>query len=128
MNSTVLTQALAVAVGGATGSLVRWRVAAWLNPMPLPFALGTLMVNVVGGFLIGASLMVFERAPNDTLRLLLVTGGLGGLTTFSAYSAESLGLLMKGDWFVALAHTSAHVLGGLFAAAAGYAVARGVMN
>jgi len=127
MSSSALTQALAVAAGGATGSLLRWRVGAWLNPMPLPFALGTLMVNVVGGFLIGFSLMAFERVPNDTMRLLLVTGGLGGLTTFSAFSAESLGLLMKGDYGVAALHTLLHVLGGLLAAAAGFQAARWVM-
>ena len=128
--SSLLTQTLAVATGGAAGSLLRWRVAQWLNPDPwpqLPIALGTLAVNVVGGFLIGVALMVFERVPDETLRLLLVVGGLGGLTTFSSFSAESLGLLMKGQFGVALAHTLLHVLGGLGAAAAGYALARGVM-
>ena len=128
MSASLLPQALAVATGGAAGSLIRWRVGAWLNPLPLPFALGTLAVNVVGGFLIGFSLMAFERVPNDTLRLLLVVGGLGGLTTFSSFSAESLGLIMKGDYAVALAHTLAHLLGGLGAAALGFQVARWVLN
>jgi CrcB protein len=128
MNSPVLTQALAVATGGAAGSLLRWRIGAWLNPMPWPMALGTLAVNVIGGFLIGFSLLAFERMPNDTMRLLLVTGGLGGLTTFSAFSAESLGLLMKGEYAVAAAHTLAHVLGGLAGAAAGYLTARWVLH
>jgi CrcB protein len=128
MNSPVLTQALAVATGGAAGSLLRWRIGVWLNPLPWPMALGTLTVNVLGGFLIGFSLLAFERAPNDTMRLLLVTGGLGGLTTFSAFSAESLGLLLKGDYAVAAAHMLAHVLGGLAGAAAGYQAARWVLH
>jgi fluoride exporter len=120
-------QALAVALGGATGSLMRWRLSAWLNPMALPFAAGTLAVNVVGGLLIGASLVWFERMPNETLRLLLVTGLLGGLTTFSAFSAESLSLLLRGEWGVALAHTLAHVGGGLAAASLGWWMARSLL-
>ena len=112
--------ALAVALGGAGGALLRWRVSLWLNPMPLPFALGTLVVNCAGGLLIGFSLVAFERHPNETLRLLLVTGGLGGLTTFSAYSAESLALLVRGEPAVALVHTLAHVLGALAFAGLGW--------
>ncbi len=128
MTAPIYTHALAVATGGAAGSLLRWRIGAWLNPLPMPMAMGTLAVNVIGGALIGASLYAFERAPNDTLRLLLVTGGLGGLTTFSAFSAESLGLVMKGNYAVAVLHTLAHVLGGLVAAALGYVAARWMLN
>lgn len=102
------------------GSLLRWRVGLWLNPLNTPFAAGTLAVNCVGGLLIGLSLVAFERQPNETLRLLLVTGGLGGLTTFSAFSAESLTLLVRGQPGVALAHTLAHVLGGLACAWLGW--------
>lgn len=116
--------ALAVALGGAAGSLLRWRVGLWLNPAAQAFSPGTLAVNCLGGLLIGASLVAFERQPNEVLRLLLVTGGLGGLTTFSAFSAESLTLLLRGQPGVALAHTLAHVLGALACAAAGWALAR----
>ena len=126
-NVPVLTQALAVAVGGGAGSLLRWRVGAWLNTMPWPMAAGTLAVNLVGGALIGFSLVAFERVPNDLLRLLLVTGGLGGLTTFSAFSAESLGLLIRGAYGVALLHTLAHVAGALLAAAIGWQIGRWVL-
>ena len=126
-NVPVLTQALAVAVGGGAGSLLRWRVGAWLNTMPWPMAAGTLAVNLVGGALIGFSLVAFERVPNELLRLLLVTGGLGGLTTFSAFSAESLGLLIRGEYGVALLHTLAHVAGALAAAAIGWQIGRWVL-
>jgi CrcB protein len=121
-----LASALAVALGGAAGSLARWGVGLWLNPLALPFAAGTLVVNCVGGFLIGASLVWFARFPNDVLRLALVTGGLGGLTTFSAFSAESLMLLVRGHLPLAVAHTLAHLLGALGFAALGWWLARQV--
>lgn len=124
MNIGGWAPALAVAAGGALGSLLRWRIGQWLNPHFQPFALGTLVVNCLGGLLIGASLVAFERHPNDTLRLLLVTGGLGGLTTFSSFSAESLVLLLRGEPVVAVAHTLAHVLGALACTAAGWALVR----
>jgi CrcB protein len=113
-------QALAVALGGALGSLCRWSLSLWLNPLAFPFAAGTWAVNCVGGLLIGFSLVWFQTFPNDTLKLLLVTGGLGGLTTFSSFSAESLTLLLRGDVLLALLHTLAHVLGGLGCAALGW--------
>jgi len=80
------------------------------------FPLGTLLVNLVGGLLIGMALEWFGRQPNELLKLLLVTGFLGGLTTFSAFSGESLTLLRHGNFGMAVAHTLAHVLGSLFAA------------
>ncbi|OYT88545.1 MAG: camphor resistance protein CrcB [Burkholderiales bacterium PBB6] len=114
----------AVALGGATGSVLRWRVGLWLNPLALPFAAGTLAVNCVGGLLIGFSLVWFQRWPDELARLALVTGLLGGLTTFSAYSAESLQLLIRGDWLLAVGHTLAHVAGGLLCAALGWGLGR----
>ena len=116
--------AVAVAIGGAVGALLRWRIGLWLNPLGGPLALGTWVVNAVGGLLIGASLVWFERHPSEMLRLLLVTGLLGGLTTFSAFSAESLNLLLRGQAGCALLHTLAHVLGALACAAVGWWLAR----
>ena len=117
-------QALAVALGAALGALLRWRAGLWLNAAWAGFPLGTLAVNTVGGFLIGMALAWFEQAPNELLRLLLVTGFLGGLTTFSAFSVESLMLLQRGQAWLALVHTLAHVLGALLCAGLGFAVAR----
>jgi len=114
------TQILAVAGGASVGALARWRVGLWLNAQWPGFPLGTLAVNCVGGLLIGLALVGFERTPNEVLRLLLVTGFLGGLTTFSSYSVESLVLLQRGEWALAVGHTLAHVLGALACAAAGY--------
>ena len=121
-------QALAVALGAAVGALLRWRAGLWLNASWAGFPLGTLLVNTVGGFLIGIALAWFEQAPNELLRLLLVTGFLGGLTTFSAFSVESLMLLQRGDWWLAAAHTLAHVLGALLCAGLGFAVTRFLLS
>lgn len=111
--------ALAVALGAAAGALLRWQAGAWLNPLWGGFPLGTLFVNLVGGLGIGLALAWLGRHPDEGLRLLLVTGVLGGFTTFSAFSAESLALLDKGDLGGALFHTLAHVIGALACAALG---------
>jgi len=121
-------QAASVAAGAAVGALLRWRAAIWLNASWPGFPLGTLLVNCVGGLLIGASIAWFEQWPSDLLRLLLVTGLLGGLTTFSAFSAESLVLLERGQWLMAAGHTLAHVLGALACAAAGVVATRALIG
>ena len=84
-----MTEALAVAVGAAAGALLRWQAGVWLNARHAQLPLGTLLVNVVGGLLIGMALVALARPEQQLWRLLLVTGFLGGLTTFSAFSAES---------------------------------------
>jgi fluoride exporter len=124
MSSIPCLQAMAVAVGAAVGALLRWGAGVWLNNQWAAVPLGTLLVNCVGGLLIGMALFWFDRSPHELLRLLLVTGLLGGLTTFSSFSAESLSLLQRGDWLWALAHTLAHVLGSLLCAGLGFWVMR----
>lgn len=123
-----LPHALAVAGGAALGGLARWWVGVWLAGQGPGFPLSTLLVNLLGGLLIGVALGVFGRHPNEPLRLLLVTGLLGGFTTFSAFSAESLSLVDRGQWSRALAHTAAHVLGALGCAALGLRFVRLVMG
>lgn len=122
MTTALLLQAGAVAGGAALGALARWGAGLWLNASYAGFPLGTLAVNLVGGLLIGMALAWFGRNPNDLLKLLLVTGFLGGLTTFSAFSAESLALLQRGEVGMALWHGALHTLGGLGCAAAGWRV------
>ena len=119
-----LTQAAAVAGGAALGALARWLAGLGLNPLWDGFPLGTLLVNCLGGLLIGIAGVWILRSPDETLRLLLVTGFLGGFTTFSAFSAESLGLLLRGAWVMALLHSAAHLLGALACTAAGFGLAR----
>jgi CrcB protein len=120
-------QVLAVALGASVGALLRWIAGLWLNASP-HVPLGTLLVNCAGGLLIGMLMVWFERVPNELLRLLLVTGFLGGLTTFSTFSGESLALLQKGAWGWAAAHTLAHTLGALGCAALGFGIARTLLH
>jgi CrcB protein len=120
--SSPTVQALAVGAGAAAGALLRWGTGLWLNPLWAGFPLGTLAVNCIGGLAVGAAWALL--APGGTLWLLLVPGFLGGLTTFSAFSGESLLLLQRGQFALALVHGGAHVLGALACAAAGYAAAR----
>lgn len=117
--SSAFTQAAAVAAGAAAGGLVRWRTAVWLNPLTPGLPLGTLLVNCVGGLLAGACLVWFAKAPSEVWRLLLTTGFLGGLTTFSTFSAESLSMVERGRLDLAAAHAALHVLGALGCAALG---------
>ena len=113
-------QMLAVGLGAAAGGVVRWGAGLWLNLKWAGFPLGTLLVNCAGGLLIGMALAWLERTPNEAVRLLLVTGFLGGLTTFSSFSGESLVLLHRGQFALALAHAAAHLFGSLGFAAIGY--------
>lgn len=120
MTAFPLSHVFAVAFGAAIGGLVRWLVGLWLNTQWGGFPLGTLLVNCLGGLLIGVALAWFSRSPNELLRLLLVTGFLGGLTTFSSFSGESLVLLQRGEWLLAFGHSAAHLFGALGCAAAGF--------
>jgi len=121
---TMAMQAGAVAVGAAVGALARWGAGLAFNGLWAGFPLGTLLVNCLGGGLIGVAMVWFARTPDELLRLLLVTGFLGGFTTFSSFSAESLGLVQRGDWGLALLHSAAHLLGALACTAAGFTLAR----
>ncbi len=128
MTSTLTwSNLLAVAAGGVVGCLLRWLAGVWLNSRWSGFPLGTLFVNCVGGLLIGAALVWFQRSPNETLRLLVITGVLGGFTTFSSYSVESLIMLQRGEWLLAATHTLAHVLGALTFAALGFRLSQLVL-
>jgi CrcB protein len=124
MQALTWPHVLAVAGGAAAGGVARWLTGLGFNALWQGFPLGTLIVNCLGGLLIGASLAWFEVSPSELLRLLLVTGFLGGFTTFSAFSVESLLLLQRGEWLLAAAHTLAHVLGALACAALGLMLGR----
>jgi CrcB protein len=127
-SSFTALQAAAVATGAAVGALLRWGTGLALNALWAGFPLGTLLVNCLGGLLIGVAMVWFARSPHEVLRLLLVTGLLGGFTTFSSFSAESLGLIQRGDWGLALLHSTAHLLGALACTALGFALARLVLR
>lgn len=116
-----------VALGGALGSVLRWSMTGALARLSrdAAFPWGTLAVNLAGSCVIGLVLtLAFERgALPPAARLFVVTGILGGFTTFSAFSWEGLVLLRDGHLLAAAGYIGGSVLGGLAAAAAGAAVA-----
>jgi CrcB protein len=111
----------AVGAGAVLGAWLRWLLAYWLNPRLAHLPLGTLAANLVGGYLIGIAIAAFALHPSVSplWRLLLVTGFLGGLTTFSTFSAESVVLLQGQQWGAALLHVVLHLGGSLLATFAG---------
>ncbi|TAG32821.1 MAG: fluoride efflux transporter CrcB [Polaromonas sp.] len=111
---------VAICVGASVGALARWALGLWLSPGGL-IAWGTLAANLIGGYLIGVCIAVFQSMPQlDPLwRLLLITGFLGGLTTFSSFSAEVVGFLMQQRYALALGSAGLHVMGSLLMTVAG---------
>ncbi len=106
---------IAIALGAATGAWLRWGLGLWFNPLLPQLPLGTLAANVVGGYLIGLAVAFFElhQGLAPEWRLLIITGFLGGLTTFSTFSAETITLLMREQYAWGLAIISAHLGGSL---------------
>ena len=105
----------AVGIGAALGAWLRWWLGAAMNALVPGLPMGTLAANLIGGYLIGVAVTAFGQygglAPE--LRLFVITGFLGGLTTYSTFSAESVSLLTTGRYGWALAHTLAHLLGSI---------------
>lgn len=106
---------LAVGVGAALGAWLRWGLGALLNPLVPTLPFGTLAANLLGGYLVGVAVAVFAQHPGlaPEARLLIITGFLGGLTTFSTFSAESVHLLTRGEYAWAAAHVGLHLAGSL---------------
>ena len=111
---------VAVCLGACVGALARWGLSSWLNSGGL-IPWGTLAANLVGGYLIGICFAVFDAWPQmDALwRLLLITGFLGALTTFSTFSIEVVTLLQQARYALAVATASAHLIGSLVMTVAG---------
>ena len=113
-----MNSVLAICIGACVGALARWQLALWLNPAVLPgttLPLGTLAANLIGGYLVGAAVALFQAMPElDPLwRLALITGFLGALTTFSSFSAEVVAMLGQGRYVLALGTAAVHLLGSL---------------
>ena len=112
-------QWFAVGGGAAIGAWVRWGLGLVFNVSAFP--LGTLIANLVGGFLMGIAIAYFVAIPHQNeLRLFVTTGFLGGLTTFSAFSAEAFNYLHKQEYAWAAGHIASHVLGSLVMTAIGF--------
>jgi fluoride exporter len=106
---------VAVGVGGAMGCWMRWGLGLALNPLFSSILLGTLIANLVGGYLIGLAVEYFvvHEFATPEIRLFVVAGFLGGLTTFSSFSIEVVELLRERETAWALGLVAAHVLGSL---------------
>ncbi|GGM23437.1 fluoride efflux transporter CrcB [Pseudomonas asuensis] len=118
---------LAVAVGGALGTLLRFMATSWVAAAwPRHFYIGTLIVNCVGCLLIGLLYGLFLIRPDvpAELRAGLVVGFLGGLTTFSSFSLDTLRLLEGGQALLAIGYATASVVGGLLATWAGLSLTK----
>ena len=105
----------AISVGAAFGALLRWILGLWLTQAGGALPLGTLVANLLGGYLIGLALALFGQHPElpPEWRLFVITGFLGGLTTFSTFSAEVTALLQQQRLAMAGGLIALHVLGSL---------------
>jgi CrcB protein len=110
----------AICLGACIGALARWGLGLWLNPGAI-IPMGTLAANLVGGYLVGVAVATFQAMPHldPAWRLAIITGFLGGLTTFSSFSAEVVGMLGQQRYLLGLGTATAHVLGSLLLTVAG---------
>lgn len=111
----MLNSIAAIAAGGSFGCLLRWFLGTRLNGLFPTIPLGTLAANLIGGYLVGVAVAFFANHPGlaPEWRLFAITGFLGGLTTFSTFSAEVVTLLQQGRLLWACGSISAHVIGSL---------------
>jgi CrcB protein len=117
---------VAVGAGAALGAWARWGLGILLNPVFPTLPMGTLAANLTGGLLIGITMGMlshFESLPPE-MRLLVVTGFLGAMTTFSTFSAETVSLVARQQWGWAAALIFAHLAGSLLMTLAGIGAAR----
>ncbi len=109
---------IAICLGACAGALARWQLGLWLNQGAASAGLmpwGTLTANLIGGYLVGVCVGVFQQLPelDPVWRLALVTGFLGALTTFSSFSAEVVAMLQQGRFALAAGTASLHLFGSL---------------
>jgi CrcB protein len=114
----------AVGFGAAFGAWLRWFLGLRLNPVFPTLPLGTLAANLLGGLLVGVAIAFFDRHPqlSPAWRLLVITGFMGGLTTFSTFSGEVVNLIAKGEYLWAAGSVSVHLLGSLLLTGCGIAL------
>lgn len=104
-----------ISIGASAGATLRWLLGLTLNAVFPTIPLGTLVANLLGGYLIGLAISIFSAYPmiGAEWRLLIITGFLGALTTFSTFSAEVTTLLQQGRWLWAAGAIALHVCGSL---------------
>ena len=104
---------LSICIGASLGALARWRLGLWLSTPGSLLPWGTLAANLVGGYLVGVCVAVFQALPHidPVWRLALITGFLGALTTFSSFSAEVVTLLTQQRYLLATGTVALHLFG-----------------
>lgn len=119
----MLWSVLSISAGASIGALVRWVLSSRFNPVSPLLPTGTLAANLIGGYLIGIAVAFFAASPNlsPQWRLFVVTGFLGGLTTFSTFSAEVVTQLQNGHSGSAVVIAFAHLAGSFALTALGIA-------
>ncbi|HEX6707411.1 MAG TPA: fluoride efflux transporter CrcB [Albitalea sp.] len=120
---------LAVFAGAGIGAWLRWWLGGWLNPVFPALPLGTLAANLIGGLLVGIASAVFTHHASlaPEWRLFVITGFLGGLTTFSTFSAEVVTLIGRQEYGWALGAASAHLFGSLVLTGIGIVMANALL-
>lgn len=126
--SSQLLQVLVICAGASTGALARWQLGIWLNQGTWPW--GTLAANLAGGLLVGVVVAVLQQHPaiSPYWRLLLITGFLGALTTFSSFSAEVVAMMMAARWTPALLTIVMNLTGSLLLTYAGWRAAQWMLR
>ena len=119
---------LAVGIGAALGAWLRWFFGVTLNAINPNLPYGTLAANLVGGYLVGVAVEYFSQQGGISveMRLFVITGFLGGLTTFSSFSAEAVGLLMENRYAWAILLISSHLLGSIIMTVLGIFTVRSI--
>ncbi len=118
----------AVGVGAVLGAWLRWWLGIALNAVTPNLPLGTLAANLIGGYLVGVAVEYFSQQGGIPveMRLFVITGFLGGLTTFSSFSAEAVGLLMQSRYAWATLLISSHLIGSIIMTVLGIFTVRGL--
>lgn len=116
----MLKSLIVIAIGASLGAWLRWLLGMKLNALFPTIPPGTVVANMVGGYIIGLAIAFLAASPSlPEWRLLIITGFCGGLTTFSTFSAETVALIQEGRLLWALGSISLHVVGSLAMTAAG---------
>lgn len=120
----------AVGIGASLGAVMRWLLGIALNPILPPLPLGTLASNLIGGLIMGVALGFFAHYESLPIawRLAITTGFLGGLTTFSTFSGETVTLFLRQQYGWTAAIIAAHLFGSLLLTLAGIGIARMILR
>ena len=121
---------IAVGGGAAVGAWMRWGLSIALNPVFPTLPLGTLVANLIGGLLMGFAMELITRHTflSPDVRLLMTTGFLGGLTTFSTFSGEISTLILRKEWLWGVLGVGAHVVGSIVMTLLGLAAMRALFQ